>query len=397
MPSPAAALAALRNAIKTFALSLPGTSPKSPWPGHDDVAVSDKTFVYLGSDDQERLSLGVKLRVSGAEVLRLPGAMPMAYGLGKSGWVSIALAPAAAPPLEMLRHWVMESYRAQAPKRLLKALETAQPWVAAGALPATAQIRFDDGAAYEEFMGRWSRLAGDVFLDWLAPAPGLRWLDVGCGNGAFTERLVERCAPAEVEGIDPSVEQIAHARAHAPAGANVAYRVADAMRLPYGDRRFDAAVMALVIFFVPDPPKSVAEMARVVRPGGGVCTYAWDLFDGGFPYAALQQEIERLGFPRILPPSAEASRIEALRALWAGAGLVDIETHEIAVERTFADFATFWRVAQTGPRLAPVFAKMTEETRVRLEARMRERLPADAAGRVTYGARAHAIRGRRPG
>ena len=261
---------------------------------------------------------------------------------------------------------------------------------------SSSPIRFDDGAAYEEFMGKWSRLAGDVFLDWLQAAPGLSWLDVGCGNGAFTERLLERCAPAAVEGIDPSEPQIAYARAHAPPGAKLRYRVADAMSLPYGDARFDAAVMALVIFFVPDPAKSVAEMARVVRPGGGVCTYAWDLFHGGFPYAVLQEEVEALGFPRILPPSAEASRIEALRALWTGAGLVDVETHEIAVERTFADFATYWRVAQSGPRLAPLFAQMSAEVRGRLEARLRERLRADARGRITYGARANAIRGRRP-
>ena len=57
------------------------------------------------------------------------------------------------------------------------------------------QIRFNDGAAYEEFMGKWSRLAGDAFLRWLDPAPGWRWVDVGCGNGAFTQELVERCAP----------------------------------------------------------------------------------------------------------------------------------------------------------------------------------------------------------
>ena len=258
------------------------------------------------------------------------------------------------------------------------------------------QIRFDDGAAYEEFMGGWSRLAGDVFLDWLRPATGLRWLDVGCGNGAFTERLLERCAPAAVEGIDPSEPQIAYARAHAPAGETLTYRVADAMSLPFDDARFDAAVMALVIFFVPDPAKSVAEMARVVCPGGGVCTYAWDLFDGGFPYAVLQEEVEALGFPRILPPSAEASRMEALRALWAGAGLVDVETHEIAVERTFTDFATYWRIAQSGPRLAPLFAQMSADQRSRLEARLRERLAADREGRITYGARANAIRGRRP-
>ena len=72
-----------------------------------------------------------------------------------------------------------------------------------GPKPGAHPIRFDDGAAYDHYMGVWSRLVGDVFLDWLAPAHGLRWLDVGCGNGAFTERLVARCAPGLVEGIDP--------------------------------------------------------------------------------------------------------------------------------------------------------------------------------------------------
>jgi len=258
------------------------------------------------------------------------------------------------------------------------------------------QIRFDDGAAYEEFMGKWSRLAGDVFLDWLDPAPGLRWLDVGCGNGAFTERLVARCAPAAVDGIDPSEEQLAYAREHAPAGTKLSYRVGDAMRLPYGDAAFDAALMALVIFFVPDPAQGVAEMARVVRPGGSVSTYAWDMPGTGFPYAAMQEEMEAIGFPRIWPPSSDASRLESLRALWTGAGLVDVETRVIAIERSFADFETFWRIVQTGPRIAPLIAKMSPADLARLEARMQERLPADRQGRVTYGATANAVKGIRP-
>ena len=75
------------------------------------------------------------------------------------------------------------------------------------------QIRYDDGAAYERMMGTWSRIAGEIFLDWLAPPPGLRWIDIGCGSGAFTELLMERCAPAEVQGIDPSEAQLSFARA----------------------------------------------------------------------------------------------------------------------------------------------------------------------------------------
>src|ERR1700683_3320526 len=111
-------------------------------------------------------------------------------------------------------------------------------------------IRFDDGNAYEQFMGKWSLLARKIFLDWLAPKTGLRWLDVGCGNGAFTELVVERCAPATVEGIDASEAQLEYARRRI-ASPVARFRVGDAMALPFADNAFDAAVMPLVIFFVP--------------------------------------------------------------------------------------------------------------------------------------------------
>src|SRR5215813_465068 len=109
------------------------------------------------------------------------------------------------------------------------------------------QIRFDDGAAYERMMGTWSRLAGEIFIDWLAPREGLRWIDVGCGNGAFTELLVDRCAPAEVQGIDPSEGQLAFARTRSAARL-AEFRKGDAGTIPFVEDRFDAAVMALVIF-----------------------------------------------------------------------------------------------------------------------------------------------------
>jgi ubiquinone/menaquinone biosynthesis C-methylase UbiE len=193
------------------------------------------------------------------------------------------------------------------------------------------QIRFDDGAAYERMGGNWSRLAGDIFLDWLAPRPGLRWIDIGCGNGAFTELLVERCAPAEVQGIDPSEGQLAFARKRA--AARVAeFRYGDAMALPFSEHRFDAAVMALVIFFVSDPVKGVAEMVRVVCPGGMVATYAWDILGGRNPQEPIQAEMRAMGLTPLLPPSSGASRMEALRNLWTGARLDAVETQEITVQ-----------------------------------------------------------------
>jgi SAM-dependent methyltransferase len=257
------------------------------------------------------------------------------------------------------------------------------------------QIVFSDGASYERYMGRWSQLAGEGFLAWLAPEPGLRWLDVGCGNGASTEMLVERCAPAAVAGIDPSEAQLAYARAR-PAVRIAQFRQGDAMALPYPDDSFDAAVMALVIFFVPDPARGVGEMARVVGPGGMVSAYAWDMAGGGFPYATLQAEMREMGAAVLVPPSPNASRIESMQDLWKGAGLEAVETRAINVQRTFADFDEYWTAILGGPSVGPQLAAMSSGQLAQLRDRMRPHLPADAAGRITYGARANAVKGRVP-
>ena len=126
---------------------------------------------------------------------------------------------------------------------------------------------FRDGQAYERMMGRWSHLVGEKFLDWLDAPAGLRWIDVGCGNGAFTEVLIARCAPAAVMGIDPSDQQIAYARERQSVKL-ARFRVAHAQSLPFPDNSFDAAAMALVISFLTDPLTAAKEMARVVKPGG---------------------------------------------------------------------------------------------------------------------------------
>jgi ubiquinone/menaquinone biosynthesis C-methylase UbiE len=101
-----------------------------------------------------------------------------------------------------------------------------------------AEKLFTDGEAYERLMGRWSRLVGRAFLEWLDAPKGLRWLDVGCGNGAFTEELIGRCSPATVTGIDPSHDQLAYARKR-PGAKTAEFQVGDAQRLPFGNDNFD--------------------------------------------------------------------------------------------------------------------------------------------------------------
>jgi SAM-dependent methyltransferase len=252
--------------------------------------------------------------------------------------------------------------------------------------------RFDDGEAYERFMGTWSQFVGQVFLDWLSPATNQRWIDVGCGNGAFTELLIQRCAPAETQGIDPSEAQIAFARTR-PGARGAVFGFGDAMALPFGADSFDAAVMALVIFFVPDPATGIAEMARVVRPGGIVAAYAWDVLGGGSPPEPVQVEMPALGLTPPHPPSAYVSRMEALRGLWLDAGLEGVETREITVQRTFASFDDFWRTTTTTGGLKLSLAAVEADVVAELKERVRARLPADGQGRVAYGARANAIRG----
>jgi hypothetical protein len=154
--------------------------------------------------------------------------------------------------------------------------------------------------------------------------------------------------------------------------------------------------MALVIFFVPDPANGVAEMVRVVCRGGTVATYAWDILGGGFPLEPIQAGMRAMGLTPLLPPSPGASRMEALRNLWTGAGLDAVETREIKVQRTFADFDDFWTTSLLAASIRPMVAAMASDGVELLKTRVRARLPADAAGRITYSARANAVKGRVP-
>ncbi len=256
-------------------------------------------------------------------------------------------------------------------------------------------IQFKNGSTYERFMGKWSQLVGEEFLKWLNAKPGLSWIDVGCGNGAFTEMIVEQSASASVAGIDPSPDQITFARQR-PALNGADFRQGDAMDLPFPDNCFDMAVMPLVIFFVPVPAKGVNEMARVVAPGGWVTAYSWDLPGGGFPYASLRDALLAMGAPIPWPPNPDASRVEVLRELWSGAGLEDIDIQCITVQRTFVDFDDYWATILGGPSMGPPLAQLSADAIATLQSQMRNTLPIEANGQITLSARANAVKGRVP-
>jgi ubiquinone/menaquinone biosynthesis C-methylase UbiE len=256
-------------------------------------------------------------------------------------------------------------------------------------------IRFDDGAVYERMMGKWSGLIGEAFIDWLSPPPGFRWIDIGCGNGAFTQLLAEQCASLSIDGVDPSEGQLAFARQRLGAHA-ATFRQGDAMALPFPDGSFDAAVMALVVFFIPDPAKGVAEMARVVRPGGLAAAYIWDLVSGGGPSTLVISQMKEMGITPLQPPRADASTPEGLHALWTQAGFTDIDARVVRTRRTFDDFEDYWSTTIAAPNLAPMLATMAAADVAQLKSRVREQVPIAASGRVAIEARANGIVGRRP-
>lgn len=261
---------------------------------------------------------------------------------------------------------------------------------------AETTISFDDTSAYERFMGRWSRAVGHKFLQWLAPPPNVRWLDLGCGPGSFTELVLDQCSPAEVVAVDPAKSQIEQA-GRLPVGKRADFRVADALALPFPNDEFDIVASALVINFISDRTKALAEMRRVARPGATVTGYVWDFANGLSPNSRMQRAVRSIGHN--LPPitGTAESTPESLRALFEAAGLVDIVTTAIDIEQTFDDFDDFWD-AQT-PAFAPttkIIAVLPEDKRAKLRDRVRAGLPVSADGSITYSARANSIKARVP-
>ena len=258
-------------------------------------------------------------------------------------------------------------------------------------------IHFTDGAAYDRLMAPWSRAVGKEFLDWLAMPRGLRWLDVGCGTGAFTELVLEQCGPRDVNAVDPAEDQIAYARSKSTA-KGVSFRLGEAQALPFADREFDVAAMALVITFVPDPAQAIAEMKRVVKLGGMLGTYVWDFLGKGNTQQPLREAVEAMGIP-VLPMAGHVhSRLESLRTIFAGAGLDAVSARPIEIEISYANFDEYW-TAQTGFANTVVqhMRKMTEAQVEELKAYLREHLPRDKSGRIVYKAWANAAKGRVPG
>jgi len=252
------------------------------------------------------------------------------------------------------------------------------------------------GAAYEPYVGRWSRLVAREFLAWLAVPPGSRWLDIGCGTGALSQVILDVASPEKVKGIDPSESYIAFARERV-ADERASFAVGDAQALAIDSAQYDAVVSGLVLNFVLQPGRAVTEMARVVRPGGIVAAYVWDYAD--------QMQLMRYFWNAVVKvdPAAlnldEGQRFpicqpEALTLLFLNANLSDIEVRAIDVPTVFCDFDDYWTPFLGGQGPAPSYTmSLSEDQRIALREEIRTSLPIVTDGSIHLIARAWAVRG----
>jgi SAM-dependent methyltransferase len=252
------------------------------------------------------------------------------------------------------------------------------------------------GAAYEPYVGRWSRLVARELLAWLAVPPESRWLDVGCGTGALSATILALALPATLTGIDASEGYAAYAGEQIRDG-RARFQQGDAQALAFRDGSFDATVSGLVVNFLPEPSRGVAEMARVTRPGGVVAVYVWD-------YAGEMQLMRHFWDAAVaLDPAAgeldegrrfSICRPEALERLFTGAGMEEVAVRPLDVPTLFRDFDDYWTPFLGGQGPAPAYAtSLTDERRAALRERIRAALPISEDGSITLIARAWAARG----
>ncbi len=258
---------------------------------------------------------------------------------------------------------------------------------------------FADGEAYEQYVGRWSRPVGHMFLDWLSLPQGLRWVDVGCGTGALTKTILEQADPSRMTGIEPSEGFLNVARVGIHDN-RVEFKSGHAQSLPLEDAQADVSVSGLVLNFVPDKKRAVQVMRRIVQTRGTIALYVWD-------YAGEMQLMRYFwdAVADLFPNGAEHDegkqfpicKPEPLADLFRTTGLQSVEARALDAPTTFADFNDYWSPFLGGQGPAGKYCvSLSEDDREHLRKRLNNTLPVSADGTISLIARAWAVRGTVP-
>ncbi len=251
------------------------------------------------------------------------------------------------------------------------------------------------GDPYEYYMGRWSKLVAELFVDWLSLPSGLRWLDVGCGSGALSEAVITMQNPVEVIAIDQSEDFVSTAQQRL--GNMVKCKMGDALSLPLDDTSVNISVSGLVLNFLSEPEKALEEMRRVTKKGGTVAVYIWD-YAGGIEFlkyfwdtaVQLNPNASNLHEGRRFPKA----NAEELSAAFKRTGFAEIETTSVDVITKFSNFDDYWKPFLGGQGPAPTYVlKLHEAERYNLRDALSRRLPIKEDGSIPLAARAWAAKG----
>jgi SAM-dependent methyltransferase len=257
------------------------------------------------------------------------------------------------------------------------------------------------GDGYELQMGRWSRRLAELFLDFCGCRDGESIMDAGCGTGALTSAILKRTMTTQVSGIDFSEAYIDHVK-RTIQDERAQFRVGDICALPCDNASFDRVLSLLVLHFVPDSRKAVAELRRVARPGATVGAAVWDL-RGGFVTNRMFFDSAAALLPganerRARNYTRPMTRPGELAQAWRAGGLIDVEDTMLTIRMEFASFDDYWTPyeGRDGP-VAEYMATLDDAQKDRLREVVRAAyLDGEADGPRSYAATAWAVTGTVP-
>lgn len=255
---------------------------------------------------------------------------------------------------------------------------------------------FAESAAYERFMGRWSRQMAPLLVIFAGVRDGDAVLDIGSGTGSLSFAVAQATPSARVTGVDPAAPYVKYAQSQAP-GDRIRFVVGDAQQLDLPDASFDRVLSLFVINFIPDRAKALREMIRVTRSGGVVAAAVWD-------YGGDMQMLRAFWDEAVAQNPSIATRDERhmplckpgeLAAFWRAHGLTDVEERPLTIDLSFASFDDYWQPFLGGQGPAGAYAvSLPPADRDALRARLRQRLLGSGPDRaITTRARAWAVRG----